>query len=109
LHRLKGELLLALPAGRAAQAASGKNSFVETDSSPAGRAENCFNRAIVIARQQNAKSLELRAAISMAHLYQSQDRRSEARNCLAPIYESFTEGFDTTDMRAAKALLAQLS
>jgi predicted ATPase len=109
LHRLKGKLLLALPAGRAAQAAGGKGIFVETDSSPAGRAENCFNQAIAVARQQNAKSLELRAAISMAHLYQSQDRQSDARSYLAPIYENLTEGFDTTDMREAKALLAQLS
>jgi predicted ATPase len=107
LYRLKGELLLARPAGRAAQAASGKSGSGETDSSPDARAEQCFSQAIDIARKQKAKSLELRAAINLAHLYQSQGKKAEARSCLAPIYEAFTEGFETADMREAKTLLGQ--
>jgi predicted ATPase/DNA-binding winged helix-turn-helix (wHTH) protein len=108
LYRLKGELLLARPAGRVAQATRGQETFVETDASPAARAEQCFNQAIDIARQQKARSLELRAAISLAHLFQTQGRRSDACSCLAPIYEAFTEGSETTDMRKAKALLDEL-
>jgi hypothetical protein len=72
-------------------------------------AESCFQRAMDIAARQSAKSLELRAAISLSRLWQRQDKRAEARRCLAEIYGWFTEGLDTADLRDAKALLAELS
>jgi len=72
-------------------------------------AEECFQRSLQIARQQQARSLELRTAMSLAHLYKRQGKRDDARALLAPIYESFTEGFDTADLREAKALLDELS
>ena len=65
--------------------------------------------AIKIARQQKAKSWELRAATSLAGLYKNQNKRGEARRLLTEIYEGFTEGFDTLDLREAKALLDELS
>jgi predicted ATPase len=73
------------------------------------RAEACFQQALAIARQQQAKSWELRAATSLARLWQQQGKRTEARELLAPIYGWFTEGFDTADLQDAKALLAALS
>jgi predicted ATPase len=91
LHRLRGELLLKPPLPDAPQAAA------------------CFQQALAIARRQEAKSLELRAAMSLARLWQSQGKRDEARMLLASIYGWFTEGFDTADLQEAKALLAQLS
>ena len=72
------------------------------------KVEAHFDRALVIARGQQAKSLELRAAISMARLWRDQGKRIEARDLLAPIYGWFTEGFDTPDLKDAKALLEQL-
>jgi DNA-binding SARP family transcriptional activator/tetratricopeptide (TPR) repeat protein len=72
-------------------------------------AQNMYQRAIAIAQQQNAKSFELRAATSLARLWQSQGKTTEARDLLAPIYGWFTEGFDTADLKAAKALLTELS
>jgi predicted ATPase len=91
LYRLKGELLLqqAVPDGF--------------------QAETCFHQALDIARSQQAKSLELRAATSLARLWQSQDKRQEAYDLLAPVYEWFTEGFDTADLKEAKALLNELA
>jgi predicted ATPase len=86
-YRLKGELLL--------QQGVQEASAVET----------CFRHAMDIARQQHARSLELRAAMSLAQLWQSQGKRAEARVLLAPIYGWFTEGFDTADLQEAKALL----
>jgi len=74
-----------------------------------GRAEECFHRALCIARAQAAKSFELRAATSLARLRQRQGKRAEARALLAPVYEWFTEGFDTRDLVEAKALLDELS
>ena len=65
-------------------------------------------RAIEIARRQQAKSLELRAVMSLARLWQQQGKRAEARRMLAEIYGWFTEGFDTADLKEAKALLAAL-
>jgi predicted ATPase len=62
-----------------------------------------------VARQQEAKSLELRAAMSLARLWQHQGKRTEARELLAPIYGWFTEGFDTADLQEAKALLEALA
>jgi predicted ATPase len=72
-------------------------------------AECCFRRAIEIARKQSAKSLELRATTSLAPLLAKQGRRDEARAMLAEIYSWFTEGFDTADLKDAKALLDQLN
>ena len=76
--------------------------------SPA-EAEACFRRALDVARRQEAKALELRAAMSLSRLWQQQGKRTEARELLAPIYGWFTEGFDTADLQEAKALLAELS
>jgi predicted ATPase len=72
-------------------------------------AEACFHQAIVIARQQNAKSWELRAATSLARLWQKQGKQHEARVMLGEIYGWFTEGFDTADLKGAKTLLTELS
>jgi predicted ATPase len=73
------------------------------------QAETCFQQALALARRQEAKSLELRAAMSLAHLWQQQGKRDKARALLAPIYGWFTEGFDTADLQEAKALLEELS
>ena len=91
LHRLRGELLL--------QAAAENHE----------RAETCLHQALAVAREQQAKSLELRAATSLARLWRDQGRRTEARDLLAPVYGWFTEGFDTLDLQDAKALLMELS
>ena len=69
------------------------------------KAEGYFERALAVARQQQAKSWELRAAMSMARLWRDQGKRDEARELLAPVYGWFTEGFDTLDLREAEALL----
>jgi predicted ATPase len=90
LHRFKGEFLLARPAAQHAEA------------------EACFRQALDIARRQQAKSWELRAAISLSRLWQQQGKCDEARQLLAPIYGWFTEGFDTADLQGAKALLEAL-
>jgi predicted ATPase len=74
-----------------------------------GESERCFEEALRIARLQQAKSLELRAAITLARLWGEQGRRDEARDLLAPVYGWFTEGFDTLDLREAKALLNELT
>jgi predicted ATPase len=71
--------------------------------------EACFAQSIRIARQQQAKSLELRAATSLARLWGEQSRRAEARDILAPVYGWFTEGFDTTDLKVARTLLDELA
>src|SRR5262249_14920388 len=93
LHRLQGEFLLRREATEVA----------------CREAEACFHRALTIARQQQAKSLELRAAMSLTRLCQKQNRQAEARPILAACYDWFTEGFNTPDLREAKALLEQLS
>ena len=72
------------------------------------KAEAYFEKALAIARQQQAKSWELRAAMSMARLWRDQGKRDEARDLLAPVYGWFTEGFDTLDLKEAKALLSEL-
>ena len=89
-HRLKGELLLrqTIPDAHQAQA--------------------CFQQALTIARRQQAKSLELRAAISLARLWQNQGQRKAAHDLLTPIYGWFTEGFGTPDLHEAQALLEDL-
>jgi predicted ATPase len=73
-----------------------------------GEAEACFQRALVVARAQQARWLELRAAVSLARLWQAQGRRDDARDLLASVYGWFTEGLDTVDLVEAKALLAEL-
>jgi predicted ATPase len=67
-----------------------------------------LERALTVAREQQAKSWELRASTSLARLWRDQGKRTEARDLLAPIYGWFTEGFDTPDLKDAKALLDQL-
>ena len=95
LHRLKGELTLQ------SQAVSQQSIVVE-------EAEASFHKALDIARAQEAKSWELRAATSLARLWQQQGKTQEARDLLAPVYNWFTEGFDTADLKDAKALIAEL-
>jgi predicted ATPase len=73
------------------------------------KGEACFEHALAVARAQQAKSSELRTAMSTARLWRDQGKSSEARNHLAPVYRWFTEGFDTLDLRQAKALLEQLA
>jgi predicted ATPase len=68
-----------------------------------------FERALAVARQQQAKSWELRASMSLARLWCNQGKRTEARDLLTPIYGWFTEGFDTLDLKQAKALLDELA
>jgi predicted ATPase len=72
-------------------------------------AEECFLKAIEIARKQQAKSLELRATMSLARLWQQQGKQHAARNTLSEIYSWFTEGFDTKDLQEAKKLLEELA
>jgi predicted ATPase len=74
----------------------------------AAKAEAYFERALAVARKQQAKSWELRAAMSMARLWRDQGKRDEARALLAPVYGWFTEGFDTLDLKEAKAMLDEL-
>jgi predicted ATPase len=90
LHRIAGEVALNSP---------------EPD---AEKAQAYFERALGVARQQQAKSLELRAAMSLARLWRDQGKVQEARELLAPVYGWFTEGFDTRDLKEAKALLDDL-
>jgi predicted ATPase len=91
LHRLKGELLLQHAAPEVSDA------------------EACFQQALDIARRQQAKSLELRAAMSLGRLWQQQGKQQEARALLAGVYHWFSEGFDTADLQEAKALLQAVS
>ncbi len=96
LHRIKGELLM--PSG-----GQGPESRVRKE------AEECFCRAIGMAKIQSAKSLELQAVMSLSRLWQKQGKKAEARQMLGEIYGWFTEGFDTADLKEAKALLEELS
>jgi predicted ATPase len=91
IHRIAGEIALKLPVRDAA------------------KAEAYFERALAVARQHQAKSWELRAAMSMAQLWRDRGKRDEARDLLAPVYGWFTEGFDTLDLKEAKALLEDLA
>jgi predicted ATPase len=72
-------------------------------------AEDSYSQAVAITREQRAKLFELRAATDLARLWRDQGKRSEARDLLAPVYGWFTEGFDTLDLKEAKALLDELS
>jgi predicted ATPase len=91
LRRVRGELLL-----------------VEAGSQSIMEAEDCFFGALEVARQQGALFWELRAALSLARLRIRQDRRDDARQLLAPVYDQFTEGFEAADLRCARALLETL-
>jgi predicted ATPase len=82
--------------------------FLHKSTLDEAEAENCFRRALDVAQKQQAKSLELRAATSLARLWHSQDKDKEAYGLLAPVHQWFSEGFDTTDLRESKALLAKL-
>ena len=75
---------------------------------PQVEAEACFQKAIEIARKQQAKSWELRAVMSLARLWQQQGKKEEARKMLAEVYGWFTEGFDTADLKDARVLLEEL-
>ena len=90
LHRIAGEIVLKSP---------------EPD---VPKAERHFERALEVARERHAKSWELRAAMSMARLWRDQGKVQQARELLAPVYGWFTEGFDTRDLKEAKALLDEL-
>ena len=96
LYRLKGELTLA------------QSRVQGLESSVQKEAEECFWKAIGIARQLQAKSLELRAVMSLSRLWQQQGKKAEARQMLVEIYGWFTEGFDTKDLQEAKVLLEEL-
>jgi predicted ATPase len=91
LHRLRGELLL-------------QHAVAQP-----GEAEACFQQALAVAHRQQAKSLELRTAMSLSRLWQRQGKSAAARQLLAEVYGWFTEGFDTADLQEAKALLDVLS
>jgi predicted ATPase len=73
------------------------------------KAQSYFERALAVARQQQAKSLQLRAAMSLARLWRDQGKMQQARELLAPVYAWFTEGFDTLDLKEAKVLLQELA
>jgi predicted ATPase len=73
------------------------------------KAEDSFRTALAIAREQGTRGYELRAATSLARVWRDQGRRTEARDLLAPLYASFTEGFDTADLKDAEALLDTLA
>jgi class 3 adenylate cyclase/predicted ATPase len=90
IHRLQGELLVARD-------------------SDGAKAESRFQKALALARERDAKSFELRAAMSLARLWQRRGERNEGRELLAPMYDWFSEGFDTSDLKNAKALLEHLS
>jgi predicted ATPase len=82
---------------------------IELKSADPKVAQAHFERALAVARQQQAKSWELRAAMSMARFWRDQGKRDEARELLAPVYGWFAEGFDTRDLKEAKALLDELA
>jgi predicted ATPase len=107
LHRLKGALLLRSKARRLELAVS--PSDFGYCALLAEQADASFRQALEVASRQQAKSWELRAATSLGRLWQSQGKRKQALDLLAPIYAWFTEGFDTADLRDAKTLLDELS
>jgi predicted ATPase len=107
VYRLKGELLLAQEIKRQnLEVLAPKSQILNPD--PQGEAEVCFQQALTVSRKQQAKSLELRAAMSLARLWQSQDKNTDARTLLEHIYGWFTEGFSTKDLQEAEALLVTL-
>jgi predicted ATPase len=109
LHRVKGELLLMQSSGQdLARAAAGAKVVVESPLTSVVQAEGCFQRSIGVAQRQQALSWELRATLSLARLYVRSGRREIVRDPLARIYGRFTEGFETADLREARALLDEL-
>jgi predicted ATPase len=109
LYRLKGELLLKYGLsdcrlGGESATLQRTEQFRDT-SNRQSEAEGCFHQAIRIAQRQSAKSLELRAVLSLSHLWQRQNKTQEARQMLLEIYNWFTEGFDTEDLKEARMLL----
>jgi len=107
LYRLRGELTLQKFSVVSHQLSVTDPRPLTPD--PHGEAEACFLKAIAVAKKQQAKSLELRATVSLAHLWQTQGKQHEAHRMLANIYNWFTEGFDTKDLQEAKTLLDELS
>jgi hypothetical protein len=96
LHRVKGELIL-------------RGSVSEAEPGVQTEAEECFRRSIEIARQQEARSYELTAVISLSRLWKQQGKKADARQALAEIYGWFSESFETKDLIDAKVLIEQLS
>jgi predicted ATPase len=113
LYRLKGELLLTQEVKKQKSKGKRQKSKVTDPRSltpdPQSEAEACFQKAIKIAQKQQTKSLELRATMSLARLWQRQGKKDRARQMLADIYSWFTEGFDTKDLQEAEALLHELA
>ena len=91
LYRIKAEVLLRAPEANPAEA------------------ETCLRKAMAVAQKQGARLWELRAATSLAQVWRDQGKRAEAYELLAPVYDWFTDGFDTADLKDAKALLAELA
>src|SRR4030095_3449542 len=99
LYRIKGELLLMQARGRGlSRAATGGEAVFDAEPPAVVQAKCCFNQSIKIAKMQNAKSWELRAVMSLARLYQNKGQLEEARGLLRRTYDSFNEGFETTDL-----------
>jgi len=115
LYRIKGQLTLTQSEVRSpesgvpnGQPLTPDTQYPTASARAEAKAEACFFQAIDIARSQSAKSLELRAVMSLSRLWQSQGKKAEARQTLAETYDWFTEGFDTGDLQEAKALLEEL-
>jgi tetratricopeptide (TPR) repeat protein len=110
LFRIKGEALLVQGTDKGlSRSATSGTALIETEPRVIAEAAGCFNQAIKIAQEQQARSWELRAAMSLARLFQKQGKQDEAGVLLTQVYERFAEGFDTADLREAKALLDELS
>ena len=111
LHRLRGELLLLQEAGegRPSPAESAAARPHDPNSSGLAEAEACFRRALDVARRQGAKSLELRAALSLARLMRDRGEPAEGRRLLTATFGGFTEGWDTPDLLDARAFLEELT
>ena len=120
MYRLKGQLVLqsTVRSPRSKQVSDKSQTSQDMSEVPStqpltpstqAEAEACFLKAIEIARTQQAKSLELRAATSLAHLWQQQGKKVEAHKLLSEVYNWFTEGFDTKDLQEAKMLIEEVS
>ncbi|MBI3798578.1 MAG: AAA family ATPase [Deltaproteobacteria bacterium] len=109
LYRIKGTLTLKQSEVRGPKSEVPNTQHPTPRTQAEAEAEACFHQAIEIARRQHAKSLELRAVMSLARLWQQQGKQTEAHLMLAEIYDWFTEGFDTKDLQEAKALLEELA